>query len=556
MLILPQKVNVNWHSKNKEYYVSIGYPFTKMGDTFEVNVKDLSKGTLVDVLVSCDYCKEKYYKDFRNYTTQNLDPTHKDCCIKCISNKKEEIMSLKSTEEKVLIYKKVLNSDLKGFPDKFFNDLSSEDIKGLVFCFVDKLKDDGIINKREDILNVINKDLFIKYKLVTLTDNYGIYNILEIAFDGYFKPWEFNKSRVPSNYWSNEENIEMAMNWLKNKLYISGIVSDDKDFLKLNFKNIMEEYNLYSIYLKFFNSSNYNIINYLFPFKYKEWQLKTVPKNFYKSDENKKEIMEWLVSKLIEDRKICSIEDIPKIVSQNLFKEYGLFSFLANCFNLSPYQSFNFLYPHKWMPWEFQQVPSGYWNEGNNVRIAIDWFINKVIDDKLVSSVKDIAKLPVNKLLNEYRLGTLTVKFNDIGFLFSFAYSNTFNHQDFINKVYSEDGERFDSRDEVLIHQFLKKEFKNVKYFYNNVLEKNKWFNIKTNENYVPDWIINNNIIVEYFGWYNEKSENETFKGYREKTKRKIDYFSELPSYKFVAVYPSDLKNDLEGLKSKLSTIK
>jgi len=58
MLVKNQKVKMNWHYKNKEYYILRNYPFTNYGDEFEVKVEDLSDGTRSVVNIQCDGCGE------------------------------------------------------------------------------------------------------------------------------------------------------------------------------------------------------------------------------------------------------------------------------------------------------------------------------------------------------------------------------------------------------------------------------------------------------------------------------------------------------------------
>jgi len=43
MLILEYAI-LKWHPNNKNYYVSLDYIFTKMGDEFVVKISDLTKG--------------------------------------------------------------------------------------------------------------------------------------------------------------------------------------------------------------------------------------------------------------------------------------------------------------------------------------------------------------------------------------------------------------------------------------------------------------------------------------------------------------------------------
>lgn len=82
-MLLDQFVDVKWNSKIKTHYVSRGYQFTKMGDVFRVNVKDLTKGSHATVRVMCDYCGSQYYIQYNVYVNRLSDTVCKDCCGSC-----------------------------------------------------------------------------------------------------------------------------------------------------------------------------------------------------------------------------------------------------------------------------------------------------------------------------------------------------------------------------------------------------------------------------------------------------------------------------------------
>jgi len=92
MLVKNQKVKINWNASNKAYYVSKGYPFTKMGDEFEVRIEDLLPKSKEYILVRCDYCGIPFMKRYANYNIgkEKYGIDDKDCCDDCLIIKKEE----------------------------------------------------------------------------------------------------------------------------------------------------------------------------------------------------------------------------------------------------------------------------------------------------------------------------------------------------------------------------------------------------------------------------------------------------------------------------------
>lgn len=56
-----------WGGKNKKYYTDLGYTFTKIGDEFEVVVKDLPYESSDEVSVTCDYCGNPVSVKYKRY---------------------------------------------------------------------------------------------------------------------------------------------------------------------------------------------------------------------------------------------------------------------------------------------------------------------------------------------------------------------------------------------------------------------------------------------------------------------------------------------------------
>ena len=73
---------VKWNARNKKYYKSLGYVFTKMGDEFEIKIEDLTKGSNVKVEISCDCCKKPLIWSYQDYNKQ-VKEDGKTYCNKC-----------------------------------------------------------------------------------------------------------------------------------------------------------------------------------------------------------------------------------------------------------------------------------------------------------------------------------------------------------------------------------------------------------------------------------------------------------------------------------------
>ena len=88
MLKENQKIKIKWNNHSKQHYVDLGYQFTKYGDEFEVDVKDLSHGSKAKIIVVCDYCGKEILKVYKDYLRDH-DDILGDCCFGCCQIKRE-----------------------------------------------------------------------------------------------------------------------------------------------------------------------------------------------------------------------------------------------------------------------------------------------------------------------------------------------------------------------------------------------------------------------------------------------------------------------------------
>lgn len=110
MLITPQKKQVSWNKKNRNWYEQKGYTFTKTNDPFVVNVEDLSEGCDKKINISCDYCGCILLKRYCDYVKIMKGVIPKIACRKCRGQKTKEsnliqygvenISQLEETKEK------------------------------------------------------------------------------------------------------------------------------------------------------------------------------------------------------------------------------------------------------------------------------------------------------------------------------------------------------------------------------------------------------------------------------------------------------------------------
>jgi hypothetical protein len=121
---------------------------------------------------------------------------------------------------------------------------------------------------------------------------------------------------------------------------------------------------------------------------------------------------------------------------------------------------------------------------------------------------------------------------------------------------FAKDGTKMNSKEEATIHNFLINNYPTNRILYNGShSSKNiKFYNDEFEEHYFVDWILYDTIIVEYFGYLNSSNnQHRRFLNYKEKTKRKIDFFSNLDGYQFVALFPKDLHYKMKNINEKIN---
>ena len=172
-----------------------------------------------------------------------------------------------------------------------------------------------------------------------------------------------------------------------------------------------------------FNGSPYQAINETYPNKYKEWEFKQVPHNFW-TKEKIIEATKWLV----EEKLKLSDEGLKEKLSRKIFTDNGLGGMLYNCFNDSPYQAINLVYPNKFKEWEFNSVPKNFWTKEKGAE-ATRW----LIEEKLKLSDVDLKEKLSSKLFEDNGLGSmLNTCFNSSPYqAINETYPNKFKPEDF-----------------------------------------------------------------------------------------------------------------------------
>ena len=323
----------------------------------------------------------------------------------------------------VEMYKEIL----KGARNKFVNgvwqrpDAITNSIKVTKYLIEEKLKltDEEI---KEQLSVKLLKDNKLR-GMLSICFNGSPYQVINTIYPNKFKEWEFKYT--PNSFWTKEKGIE-ATKWLvEEKLKLT-----DEEIKEQLSVNLFKDNNLYNMLIYCFNSSPYQAINATYSNKFKEWEFKSTPRNFW-TKENGIEATKWL----IEEKLKLTDEELKEQLSVNLFKDNNLYSVLDACFNCSPYQAINETYPNKFKEWEFSKTPNGFWTKEKGIE-ATKWLIEEKLkltdeeikeqlsinlfkDNNLDSMLKICFKGSPYQAINE----TYPNRFKPEDFKYSYSYS-------------------------------------------------------------------------------------------------------------------------------------
>jgi hypothetical protein len=242
-------------------------------------------------------------------------------------------------------------------------------------------------------------------------------------------------------------------------------------------------------------------------------------------------------------------------LSTKILKKYRINFFKFYC-QLSPIFILKKLYPDfQFHEFELENTPLNYWNDKNNADDALRYYV----DNEVIPNISDIK----NELPSYFTFSNIrNSSFKSLAYVISKHYSSFFEwvnalypqfsltEKDF-NDVLAFDGTKLNSNEEKIVYELLKKDLRfNCQSVGLN--KKYKFRDEQNNANYIPDFLINDNVIVEYFGLFREKFGNSRIlKDYYYKTLRKIDFYSNLNNYIFISIFPNEL-SDIPKLKSKI----
>lgn len=245
------------------------------------------------------------------------------------------------------VYEMVLKNEIKQFPSRFWQDISDLELKELLKYFFETKLEWTI----DDIKNNMNSYIFGEYKLSGMAQTIfegSPFKVVDFTYPNKIKEWELNWATL--NYWTMDKCIEVTKEILKKEEWT------EEDIKTKPVYELLKKYGVTTIYVSNFNGTSYNLINAIYPNKFKPWEILYAPKNYW-NVETGKQAIKWM----IEEKLKWTTEDIKEKYGYNIFKKFKLNGMLNAVFKSSPYKAINATYPNRFKEEDFKHVPINYW---------------------------------------------------------------------------------------------------------------------------------------------------------------------------------------------------
>lgn len=131
--------------------------------------------------------------------------------------------------------------------------------------------------------------------------------------------------KFPKYFWEKLESLEYAREILK-WLIEEKLGWTDEEIKKNYSAQLLKDNKLSGMFKTLFDNSSYSVINFIYPNKFKPWEFKHAPKNFWNQETMTKAI-KWL----IEDKLKLLDEQILEISCQT-FIDHGLWGLIGTFF--------------------------------------------------------------------------------------------------------------------------------------------------------------------------------------------------------------------------------
>ena len=207
--------------------------------------------------------------------------------------------------------------------------------------------------------------------------------------------------QIPIEYLTND-NIILLIKYLLERV---NNCRTKQDIIKIYSKNLLIDNGLK--YLFDIYDNTYDIIQIVYPNKFKQWEIKDSINNQekYWTEDKLIECVKWI----IEDELKYTVEEINKYNAYRIKIDLKLHEYIISKYTPSISYILELAYPGKFNIWEFdKRIPKNYWKNKNNIIRAMKWLMeekyNIFIDSSRRLTTDIFRKYGLDKLLKIYSI--------------------------------------------------------------------------------------------------------------------------------------------------------
>ena len=203
-MFLEQFVIITWNGKNKQYYMSKGYKFTKMFDKFRCNINDLTNGSRAIVKLKCDNCGKDFKKPYGNLRDKTKHYC-KECRMTMIKHTIKEKYNVSCVSKLKIVQDKIKKTNLEKYGCK--HPMQNKDV----------LKKQQMTNKKRygyitPLLNTqVNPHTYQKFSYMQKHICELVYGILNYYEHGFYIDVALVKEHIAIEYDGGGHNLSVKL---------------------------------------------------------------------------------------------------------------------------------------------------------------------------------------------------------------------------------------------------------------------------------------------------------------------------------------------------------
>ncbi|MGX5384389.1 hypothetical protein ACWCKO_31545, partial [Bacillus thuringiensis serovar darmstadiensis] len=214
----------------------------------------------------------------------------------------------------------------------------------------------------EQLKEVYNHKWLIKHKLHApchrLWEN-NAYLMINDLYPNQFKPFHFKCATT--NYWTKEIALRELVCIIQEERL------GDEELLEVFSVKWIATKKLSTPLMMYWKSSPFKMLNDLYPNKFKPWQFKSVPSNYWTKQNAIKAILHIIQKDNLQK------DELPKIMGSKWFYKNRLGTPFQKFWEASPYSVLNDLFPDYFQPYQFSRTPNLYWTKERSLQILSEY---------------------------------------------------------------------------------------------------------------------------------------------------------------------------------------